>query len=373
MPEMKSEDHQRLDELYERLRDEARRSVGYPANAAFDYAPLSRFLGLPLNNVGDPYVPSTYHVGTREFEREVLEFFSELTHAPSNGTWGYVTSGGTEGNLYGLYLARELHPDGMVYCSEETHYSVSKSLGVLGMRHIMIKSTAGGQIDLEDFAETVRIHRDVPPIVMANVGTTMKEAVDDIPAIRRILKGLAITRSYLHCDAALSGMILPFLDGAPPFDFAAGADSLSISGHKMIGSPVPCGVVLARRKNVDRVARSVEYVGSLDTTLTGSRSGFAPLVLWLAIRKHGREGFRRIVRNCLETAAYAVERLRDAGVEAWRHPHAVTVVFPAPERQVTEKWQIAVNEGTAHILAMPHVTRERVDELVADIRAGGNP
>src|SRR5262245_22311841 len=133
-------DAARLDALDERLGREARVFMGYPCSALFDYRPLYRFLAYPLNNVGDPYVPSNYHLNTHEFEREVLETFRELTHGPVDSTWGYVTNGGTEGNLYGLFLARELFPDGLLYYSEDTHYSVNKIVRCLHLRSIMIKS-----------------------------------------------------------------------------------------------------------------------------------------------------------------------------------------------------------------------------------------
>ena len=66
------------------------------------------------------------------------------------------------------------------------------------MRNIMIKSLDNGEIDYDDLYETIRINRDVPVIIMANIGTTMKGAVDDLPKIRDILSHLAITRSYIH-------------------------------------------------------------------------------------------------------------------------------------------------------------------------------
>ncbi|WP_218279902.1 pyridoxal-dependent decarboxylase [Verrucomicrobium spinosum] len=97
-------------------------------------------------------------------------------------------------------------------------------------------------MDYSDLRETLRIHRDVPPIIFANIGTTMKGAVDNLHKIRAILDELAITNAYLHADAALSGMILPFVADPQPWDFAGGADSISISGHKFLGSPLPCGV-----------------------------------------------------------------------------------------------------------------------------------
>ena len=70
-------------------------------------------------------------------------------------------------------------------------------------RNIMIKSQDNGEIDYDDLSETIRINRDVPVIFMANIGTTMKGAVDDVGKVRGILKDLAITNYYIHADAAL--------------------------------------------------------------------------------------------------------------------------------------------------------------------------
>ncbi|HLI95216.1 MAG TPA: hypothetical protein VKT72_03895 [Candidatus Baltobacteraceae bacterium] len=49
----------------------------------------------------------------------------------------------------------------------------------MDMRHIMIRAQRNGEIDYDDLRETLKIHRDVPPIVFANIGTTMTEARDD--------------------------------------------------------------------------------------------------------------------------------------------------------------------------------------------------
>lgn len=162
--------------------------------------------------------------------------------------------------MYGLFLARELHPEGIVYYSEDTHYSVNKIMRVLNVRNIMIRSNPDGTMDLEDLRESINIHRDVPAIVNANIGTTMKGAIDDLAGIHKIIKDLAIQQHYIHADAALSGMILPFVDDPQPWNFQSGIDSISISGHKMVGSPIPCGVAVAKKSNVDRIARSVESV-----------------------------------------------------------------------------------------------------------------
>jgi histidine decarboxylase len=364
---LSAEDERRLEDLYAMIRAESETSIGYPCSALFDYTPLYRFLGYPVNNVGDPFVPSNFHLNTHDFECEVLEIFQRLTHAPPDSFWGYVTSGGTEGNMYGIFLARELYPDGLVYFSEDTHYSVAKILRCLRVRNVMIKSDPDGRIDLEDLRETIRIHRDVPPIIFANVGTTMKGAVDDLEGIHGILRDLTVRQRYIHADAALAGMILPFVDDPQPWDFRAGIDSISISGHKMIGSPLPCGVAVADKRNVDRIARRVEYVGTLDTTIAGSRNAITPLFLWYAFRTVGLEGFRRRIRSCLEVADYAVERLNRIGRGAWRHRNSVTVVFDRPSAELVGRWQLAVQGELAHLITMPHVTREIIDRVVDDV------
>ncbi len=366
-PALSPVDERRLDDLLRYVREQAESFVGYPCRGYFDYSRLFDFLYYPINNVGDPFAPCTYRVHTRAVEREVLAWFAELNHIAPDDYWGYVTNGGTEGNIYGLFLARELYPTGLVYYSEDTHYSVAKNLRVLNMRHIMIKSQPNGELDYEDLYETMKIHRDAPPIIFANAGTTMTEAKDDISRIRAMLKDLAIPQSYIHVDAALCGMTLPFIEDAPVVDFRAGIDSISISGHKFIGCPFPCGIVLAKKEYVNRIARSIEYVGTLDTTLTGSRNGVAALFLWYAIRTIGAEGFRREVAECLEKAAYAVERFRAAGIEAWRNPYSITVVFERPPEEILERWQIAVQNQWGHIVVMTTITREKIDRLIEDI------
>ena len=151
---------------------------------------------------------------------------------------------------------------------------------------------------------------------MANIGTTMKGAVDDVSKVRGILDDLAVTNCYIHADAALSGMILPFVDDPQPYGFRRRPlTAWPISGHKMVGSPLPCGIALTKRQYVSRVARAIEYVGVLDTTLTGSRNALTPIMMWYAFERHGLDGFKRIVTECLETAEYAGQPLHRQ-----RHP-----------------------------------------------------
>ena len=369
MKELSREARARLAELKETYEEASAYALGYPVNFDFDYEEILPFLQFNANNVGDPFHGTNYRVNSHDFEREVVGKFANLMRLDPEDAWGYVTTGGTEGNMYGLYMARELHPQGVVYFSQDTHYSILKIMQVLNMRNIMIKSQDNGEIDYEDLYETIRINRDVPVIMMANIGTTMKGAVDDLRKMRQILDDLAIRQSYIHSDAALSGMILPFVDDPQPYGFDEGADSLAVSGHKLIGSPIPCGVVLTRKEYVARISRSVEYVGVMDTTIPGSRNAWTPLVLWYALERHGVEGLTEVVAEMLSVAEYAVQRFNDSGIPAWRNHNSVTVVFPRPPREVVSKWQLAPYREIAHLITMPHVTRQLVDQLVDECLA----
>ena len=356
----------RLAELLQTIQDSEQWQVGYPGNQSFDYSPLIPFLSHSLNNVGDPFHETNYRANTHQFEREVVLHFAQLTGLEADDAWGYVTSGGTEGNMYGLYLARELHPEGMLYFSEEAHYSILKNARVLNLPHTTVKRQADGEIDYDDLRDMLAVHRDRPAIILATIGTTMRGAVDDIPTIREIIDELGIGEHYIHADAALSGMILPYVDDPQPFGFDAGIDSISISGHKLIGAPLPCGIVLTRKHLVETLGRAVELVGVNDTTLSGSRNGLTPLMLWYAINRHGEDAWSETVRNMLDTAEYAVKRFNEQGINAWRHRNSPTVVFDRPPQEVFDQWQIAPEGEVAHIITMPHVDFDTIERLVED-------
>ena len=200
----------------------------------------------------------------------------------------------------------------------------------------------------------------------------MKEATDKLSEIKKIIKKLAIKDYYIHCDAALLGLIAPFLSPRPTFDFQAGVDSISISGHKFIGSPIPCGIVLSKKEHSDRIGRSISYVATKDTTITGSRNGLTPLILWCALKSMGIRGLRKRVENSLSLAEYTMDRLKEIGYNAWRNTNAITVVLDRPSEVLCNKYQLAAEDDIAHLICVPGVKRELIDELIEDLKTTGN-
>jgi histidine decarboxylase len=361
-------DKQRLQNLKHELEVARDNFLGYPVSKDFDYSELNDFLKYPINNLGDPFETCTYRVQTQELEREVVGFFAKMFRANPQDYWGYVTNGGSESNLYGLYLARELYPKAMVYYSESTHYSVRKNIHLLNIPSIVIRSQKNGEIDYADFENTVKMNRHKPVIVLATFGTTMTEGKDDVYKIKKILKELAIQDSYIHCDAALAGSYGAFMEPRLPFDFKDGADSISISGHKFIGSPIPAGVIITKRSNRDRISKGISYIGSLDTTITGSRNGHSPLFLWYALKHYGVSGLKNRYEHSLKVAQYCELKLKEIGIDAWRNPNAITVVFPKTADAIKTKWQLATEDDLCHVICMPNVTYQQIDELINDIK-----
>ena len=94
----------RLDSLLRDFEALGARQVGYPCNQTFDYSALLPFLRYCPNNVGDPFHTSNFRSNTHEMEREVIGRFADMMRLERDRAWGYVTSGGTEGNMYGLYM-----------------------------------------------------------------------------------------------------------------------------------------------------------------------------------------------------------------------------------------------------------------------------
>ena len=209
--------------------------------------------------------------------------------------------------MHGILLARECFPDGILYTSRETHYSVFKAARYYRMPCQSIPTLPSGEMDYDKLEEALATNRDTPVILNVNIGTTVKGATDDLDRIVNILRRLEIPRErfYIHCDGALFALMMPFIQEAPEISFATQPiDSIAVSGHKMLGCPMPCGVTLSRLEHVQRLEEHIDYLNSVDTTIMGSRNGQAALYLWYSLRQKGLKGLQQDVEHCMDTARY---------------------------------------------------------------------
>jgi histidine decarboxylase len=207
--------------------------------------------------------------------------------------------------------------------------------------------------------------------VALTCGTTVKGAHDDIGAATACLDaaGIGPERRFVHVDGALNAMVLPFVREAPLCiqpGFHHAIDSISTSGHKMIGTPMPCGVLITRRRHIERIASAVAYLRTEDTTLMGSRNGHAVLALWARLHEHGIDGYRADTYRCLRRTEQLVTSLRSAGVPALHNQYSLTAVFPQPCEELVSTYQLVCNGGEAHAVVMPSVADTLLEQFTTD-------
>jgi histidine decarboxylase len=291
---------ERLQQLHKNVSERSQFHLGYPYNLNQNYGDIRPFMDFFLNNLGDAYAQSNYGINTQDLEREVVEKFLGMWggNRQSEPLWGSVTSCGTEGNLLGILYGREKceasgSPATLV-SSVESHYSISKAGRMFRMPYERISSTTSdGEINYHEFEESCRrIHGEGGSIcAVVNAGSTVVGGHDNMTKMIGCLDraGVPADKRFIHVDAALSGLLLPLIPEAKDwhFGFDLGADSIAVSGHKQLGTPVPCGVMCAKREHMERWAAGTpaeaDYVNTQDSTISGSRSGFAALALWYAI------------------------------------------------------------------------------------------
>ncbi|MBP6563584.1 MAG: hypothetical protein KA214_08945 [Neisseriaceae bacterium] len=322
----------------------------------------------------------------------------------------------------------------VLFFSRATHYSIDKikdilqfdTFSELGRRLYPNDCPLGGEwpehvptyaddaIHLEDLYRLVTFFAEKghPIAVNFNYGTTFRGAYDNIQAASaRIIEILAAhgmaervlkvningqtvcskrTGYWFHVDGALGAAYGPFFEMIqaddpsfkipPQFDFRNPIHSIAMSGHKEIGAPWPCGIYMTKTKYLLNFS-NVSYIGSQDSTLSGSRNGFSALILWHYLSRHSHLDQKNKLLGLLAMADYAEQQLRTVTTPAnieWRvqrAENALSVLFRKPNEALVSKYSLSTEyeEGFdyAHLFAMAHVTKATIDALVADLNQPG--
>lgn len=351
-----------------------------PKNNDLSILGVSGLAKLHLNNAGDPYVQGNSKMHTKIFEQEAIAFVADLYRLTDY--WGYITSGGTEGNLYGMYMGRDyFHVRGktpMFLYSESSHYSIPKNAHLLNMHKETIASDATGEMDYADLhaklVDIVQHRKDVGFVINLNIGTTMTGAMDELSKVYDVIDAVGIVRNdvFVHADCALMGFIYPFLEDSVDM-FALGLNSMAISGHKFPGTIHPCGVFITQKAMHDYTFKDsswVSYIGTNDSTISGSRNGFLALNFWYIIQKKGKAGFKHDAKTCIANATYLYEKLQSIGCTGVGYNrNQIIVTFDKPSDAIVQKYQLATENNKAHIVVMQHITQEGIDAFCDDLLA----
>ncbi len=346
-------------------------------------------LGNPYNLSFGPVVPdalhgfltntscagSTYTAGVCPEDREAMGWLMRLWGCLDLDRYGGAfTASGTEANLWGLYLGRETLPDAVLLHSADAHRSVPGAARLLRVPAVLVASLPNGEMDMADFATRLRALAGRPALVALTCGTTMKGAHDNIEAALLALHdaGYDGQNRYVHVDGALNAMVLPFLQDVPAAiqpSFEKDIDSLSTCGHKMIGTPMPCGALVARREHIARVRQGGRDPHSNDAPLMASRNGHAVLALWARFFSHGYGRFAHDALHCVTRARQLADAVRALGAVVLHNPFSLTVVFPEPSEAIVRRYQLACDQGQAHVVVMPSVTDRVLAQFLADYAA----
>ncbi|NUS43548.1 MAG: aminotransferase class I/II-fold pyridoxal phosphate-dependent enzyme [Mycobacteriaceae bacterium] len=345
--------------------------LGFPGNLDFRFSRFAELLNLLVNNVGDPHSPDKSAMNSKAMERAVIAFMAELANGDPAATYGYVTSGGSEANQFGLHQGCVQLPQARVYCSAAAHYSIRKNARLMRRELVVVGCDAQGRLDPSELARACRADAGRGAVVAATIGATMTGAVDDVDAL--VAAAAAAGRVYVHLDAALGGLVTPFTAAGPRWGFARPeVGSVAVSMHKFLGMPVPCAVALCRSDFVESRVEG-EYVGATDATLGCSRNGLACALLWYSLATQGWSGLAANAQRGLDLAEYAAKRLADAGLQPVAAADSVVVVFDRPAEWVCRKYHLATEGDRAHIVTVGHVTEEMIDQLCRAAAAHPRP
>ncbi len=297
-----------------------------------------------------------------------------------------------------------------------------------------------GTIKVDDLAKLVRffVERGYPILIVLNIGSTWKCAYDDVPAVNEMLTELGEEFPWLwkrkvhynpdkpehtdtrrgfwvHVDGALGAGYLPFIEMAcnrglidekklekplPIFDFRNKVVmSICCSMHKWFGAPWPGSVYLTRTGYQLEPPDHPGYIGSLDTTLGGSRNAFSPVIFWDYLSRHSYEDSMYEALKAEDIAAYLEQKLIDLEkhlkkifpteadeIDLWvsRSEYALAVRFRQVNPTISYKYTVDSEQlltpfwkdgekreqkrSYSHVFTMQSVDMNLVNNLVNDIR-----
>jgi len=279
------------------------------------------FIEINSNNAGSHFGEADTLRGTRRLEREAIGALAHLFQDPRAEGW--ITSGATEGNLTGLWLAREyLYSLGRrnltVFITILGHESIHKACRILALHDLQLVPLENvGIMSPSKLAEALKQARDNGSdgvIVVATVGATETGTCDRVEQLVAVLRGQSDLDFYLHVDSAFAGLVLPFSDPNRPFDFRVPeVSSLCVDLHKMGGAPIGHGVFLCRSGFSRYISQISRYAHVQDVTVLGSRLGAAAAVVWYALFSQGRSGFETKINRCLAHKKRFITALEQAG------------------------------------------------------------
>jgi tyrosine decarboxylase/aspartate 1-decarboxylase len=319
-------------------------------------------------NLGDPELCP----GTKEIESRYIAFISKLLHAPKTSA-GQIVSGGTEGNITAMWIAKQLSGKKEILLPTSAHFSFQKIASLMDMKLVEVPVTKEYVMDVSRLKK--KISKNTVAVV-GLAGSTELGTIDPIPEMSDFCFDEHI---FLHVDAAFGGFVIPFLKKlhytAPNFDFRLkGVCSISIDSHKMGYAAIPLGTLIVRRKQwLESISVDSPYIScEKQAGMLGTRSG-APVAAAYAVAQYlGQDGYKKMVESCMDVTQYTKNRITTLGLSLVMEPtmNVIGVRLMKPGvvvKKLSEQgWRVNKVERLSciRLVLMPQITKQIIDEFI---------
>ena len=320
------------------------------------------------SNLGDPGL----FPGSLRLEKEVIAKLAALLNGKNSV--GFIVSGGTEANLLALLAARNMtnvsNPE--VIIPESAHFSFNKICNLL-----RIKPVQAG-LDSSYTVDPSSVEQCLSKNTIAVVGTAGTAELGTIDPIDKLSEIALEHRIYLHVDAAFGGLIIPFLESAPEFDFRLrGVKSITVDPHKMGMTTIPAGGILFRDSTcLEHIKTQTPYLTEeVQYTFVGTRSGASVAATWAVFESLGRERFKNIVKRCIELTKLLSSGLESLDFKLVSRPKLNIVAFRSSNSKLLAEtlrqrgWFVSYvpRFDCVRIVVMPHLKDRHITAFLKDL------
>jgi tyrosine decarboxylase/aspartate 1-decarboxylase len=320
-------------------------------------------------NLGDPGL----FPGVADLEQQVVRMLGELLGCANVA--GYISTGGTESNIQAIRAARNEagRKSGNIVVPASAHFSFDKIGDLLCLEVRKAELDDDLRVDLGSVESLV----DCNTVALVGIaGTTEFGQVDPIESLAQLALEQGI---HMHVDAAFGGFVLPFLEGDWRWDFKVkGVSSITIDPHKMGMSTIPAGGLLFRGHDcMNALETETHYLTrARQASLTGTRSGAAAAATYAVMMNLGREGFREMVRYCMDLTHHLVLGAKKIGIEPFIEPVMNVAALKVPrtaevrEELMRRDWHVSMTREpnrALRLILMKHMTRQNIDLFLKDL------
>jgi glutamate/tyrosine decarboxylase-like PLP-dependent enzyme len=322
-----------------------------------------------------------------KMETEVVSIVISLSGGDDE-TVGSFTSGGTESIFMAIKAARDWarhtypqikEPEMVVPVT--AHPAWNKAAHYLGVKINMTPVKDDLRADVAAMKNAITKNT----IILGGSAVTYPHGmVDPIEEIAALAEKKNL---WLHVDACLGGLMLPFLkrlgNEIPPYDFSvAGVTSMSADIHKYAYTPKGVSTVMYRNRDFRKfqIFAYADWSGGVYATpcLAGARPGGAMAAAWAVLHYLGEQGFMALAQK----ARAATEKLIE-GINAMPQlyvlgdPDATVFAFGSNEiniyelsaRMAERGWHIEAQQlpPSLHMTVSP-VHLSIADKFLDDLR-----